>query len=346
MLCGTRKATVVGTPGPDRLQATRRLDVVAARGGDDRIEGISDDDWVCAGTGDDVVRSDSTQWARLVDLGPGDDRLQLLEATDVLGGTGDDRIVVREGSGSLSGGPGDDYLHARSGEVSFGYPDDAPCLTYVRARRGVHVDLTTQRSRREGADSVIGFRCVLGSQHDDVVRGTDSQDYVELRSGADVVHAGSADDSVDGGNGDDRLYLGDGNDYAMGWSGRDRLYGEAGADTLEGWTESDYLQGGSGNDQVYGAVFCAFGGNSYETDGKLDGAPDELFGGDGSDYLVGDQGNDRIDGGADFDWAQPGHRDGRIDWVEDVEAGVDGCLENVEFGEPLDPSRVRDVRPW
>ena len=93
------------------------------------------------------------------------------------------------------------------------------------------------------------------------------------------------------------------------------------------------------------AIFCAIGGNSYDTGGKLDGAPDELFGGDGHDYLAGDRGNDRLDGGGPT-YRQLVVNDRRIDWVENVEHHVDGCLENVSMSGPLDPSEVRDVHPW
>ena len=346
-MCRSLKATVVGTPGADRLRGKRGRDVFAGLGGNDVIERVGKDDWVCAGPGDDEVSVPTpVRYLGFVDLGPGDDRARLAEATNVRGGSGDDRIVVEQGVGNVDGGPGDDRLRAVSDTMPYGYPENTPCLSYRQARRPVHVDLAAGRVRGQGRDTVVGFRCVYGSRYGDVLVGSVTRDGLYPAGGSDLVHAGAGNDSVMTGNGDDRIYLGDGIDYANGEGGRDRLYGEEGPDVLEGWTQSDYLEGGAGNDQVYGAIFCAIGGNSYDTAGTLDGAPDELFGGDGDDYLVGDRGNDRIDGGAGYDWAQPGHHDGRIDWVEDVESYVNGCLENVQMDQPLDPSQAQDVQPW
>ena len=109
----------------------------------------------------------------------------------------------------------------------------------------------------------------------------------------------------------------------LGW---DRLYGEDGNDNLEGWSNGDYLDGGAGNDEIYAALLCSIGGNSYDTAGLMDSDPNELFGGPGDDYLVGDKGNDRLDGGEGYDVGQGGYRDGRIDWIESVDRIIDGCL--------------------
>ena len=309
----------------------RGRDVIAALGGDDLIENVGAEDRVCAGSGNDVVRTrDHWQIWPLIDLGPGDDRIRMIDAAEVRGGPGDDRIVAEAGVGNLNGGPGDDFLRAVSRAMPYGYPQNTPCLNYKPARRGVHVDLERQKALGEGRDTVVGFRCVTGSRFGDVLAGTGARDGLQgdppgrfgpgtmggsatHAGGGDVIDARGGPDAVAGGPGDDRIYLGPGEDYANGDDGRDRIYGEDGADSLEGWSDSDYIEGGGGNDQIYGALYCAIGGNSYDTAGLWDGAPDELFGGLGDDYIVGDRGNDRIDGGPGHDWAQPGFRDGRID---------------------------------
>ena len=126
------------------------------------------------------------------------------------------------------------------------------------------------------------------------------------------------------------MYLGAGDDFGQGEDGWDRIYGEDGNDNLEGWSDGDYLDGGAGNDDIYAAIFCAIGGNSYDTAGLWDAAPNELFGGSGDDYLVGDKGNDRVDGGTGYDVGHGGYRDGRIDWIESLEGPIDGCLAGTE----------------
>ncbi|KQW53608.1 hypothetical protein ASC77_04890 [Nocardioides sp. Root1257] len=339
VLCGNRRATLIGTSGADHLHGTRGRDVIASLGGDDVIDRLGPRDRVCAGPGDDRVDATRATWSTdEIDLGPGDDQVRMIEAVDTLGGPGADRIVVVRGSGSFSGGPGKDFLRAVSARQPHGYPENAPCLTYRHARRPVHVDLEAGRARGQGQDTVIGFHCVHGSRYGDVIVGTDTRDGITSGGGDDLVRTGPGPDAVATGGGDDRVYLGPGFDYANGEWGDDRLYGGDGPDVLEGWSQSDYVEGGPGNDQVYGAIFCAIGGNSYDTAGLMDGAPDELFGGPGDDWLVGDKGNDRIDGDSGYDQAQPGYHDGRIDWVEGVERLVEGCLTSAFMDKPFDPT--------
>ena len=70
--CAGRRATIVGTPGRDRLRGTQRADVIVALGGNDRVRAGAGRDIVCGGAGDDRLFG-----------GPGRDRL--------LGGPGLDR---------------------------------------------------------------------------------------------------------------------------------------------------------------------------------------------------------------------------------------------------------------
>jgi Ca2+-binding RTX toxin-like protein len=325
-VCHGAKATLVGTAGPDRFTATRRRDVIVTLGGDDVVDGLASDDAVCTGSGADMVRSGSRRSPGLVDLGPGDDRVRLRNGSEIHAGPGDDRVVVDGGAAWIFGGPGDDLLRSRSAIAPFGYTDNAPCLHYGHLTRGVRVDLAAGTAEGEGHDRVFGFHCVHGTRFGDVIVGSEEQDGIETGPGYDVVYAGGGVDNVAGGPQADRLYLGAGDDFGTGEGGWDRVYGQDGNDALEGWSEGDYLDGGAGNDQLYAALFCAIGGNSYDTAGLMDDAGNELFGGPGNDYLVGDRGNDRLDGGPGYDWVQPGFRDGRVDWIENTEQLVAGCL--------------------
>jgi Ca2+-binding RTX toxin-like protein len=336
--CLNRQATMTGTAGNDRFTGTPGRDVIAARGGDDVVVDISEKDLVCAGGGDDIVRSSLPGYSYGVALGAGDDRLRFLEAADIRGGPGDDRIVVDRGSGMLSGGPGEDYLRSMTTKQPYGYPENAPCADFASGR-AVRVDLAAGRASGQGQDKLVNFRCAHGSGFDDVIIGTAKRDGVTAGWGFDLLLMGAGNDYADGGPEADRIYLGPGRDYGNGMSGWDRLYGGAGSDSLEGWTHGDYLNGGTGNDQLYAALFCAIGGNSYDTAGLMDDSGNELFGGPGSDYLVGDRGNDRLDGGSGYDQGQGGYRDGHIDWMDSLERTIDGCLPYVELGKAFLPRR-------
>lgn len=327
--CFGRPATILGSPDDDRITGTRKRDVVVALAGNDVVTLLGAEDRACLGVGDDIVRITHDGFPNVfdIDLGAGDDLLRAVEADSVFGGTGDDRIVVQRDPATVSGGPGADYLRSLSTKVER-FPENGPCLNFRTATRPVRVNLHQQWARGEGRDRVINFQCVTGSPYADVLIGSDELDGIWAGAGLDVVRAGAGNDSVDGGPQADRIFLGPGSDYANGSSGWDRLYGEDGDDNLEGWSEGDYLEGGAGNDELYAALFCAIGGNSYDTAGLLDGHPNELFGGPGDDYLVGDKGNDRLDGGEGYDVGQGGYRDGRLDWIEGVERTIDGCLRN------------------
>lgn len=328
--CFHRKVTIEGTPGDDHVVGTPKDDVILTLGGDDVVEGLGGLDKVCTGGGNDLVRwahGDSVQ----ADLGAGNDQIRA-PAWIVDGGPGRDRLVFTgRGMAEINGGPGDDYLRT----LHSGVGADPPCVNYHLSPRPVRVSLTRGVEHGEGRDQLVNFHCVTGSHHDDVIWGTPRADHVKSLAGDDVVHTGGGNDGVDAGLGADRVYLGPGRDYGLGGNGWDRVYGGAGADDLEGWFGGDYLEGDAGNDQIYAALYCSHGGSSYDTDGLMDAAGNELFGGTGSDYLVGDKGNDRLDGGPGNDWGMGGYHDGRADWIAATEHLVDSCLRNVTPGKPF-----------
>ncbi len=95
-LCLGRPATIVGTPGDDRIEGTPRQDVIVAREGRDVIFGRGGNDIICGGPGADVIKG-----------GEGKDQLE--------GGGGNDRIVGGIGKDTIVGGPGKDRIFAGGG---------------------------------------------------------------------------------------------------------------------------------------------------------------------------------------------------------------------------------------
>ncbi|HEX6653428.1 MAG TPA: beta-propeller fold lactonase family protein [Thermoleophilaceae bacterium] len=55
VMCGGRRATIVGTKHADRLRGTRGRDVIAALGGNDRVSALGRADVVCGGRGRDTL---------------------------------------------------------------------------------------------------------------------------------------------------------------------------------------------------------------------------------------------------------------------------------------------------
>ncbi len=72
--CFGKKATIVGTPGNDRIPGTSRADVIVGLGGNDRINGLGGNDLICGGDGNDTL----------------------------IGGTGTDRISGGAGADTVS----------------------------------------------------------------------------------------------------------------------------------------------------------------------------------------------------------------------------------------------------
>lgn len=136
---------------------------------------------------------------------------------DVSLGDGDDTIAAFDpGIGTVSGGPGDDELHAHTARTVLG---DA------------------------GDDMVMGPAALYGGDGTDHLMGDD---------GNQRMWGGRGDDMIEGFGGDDAVYAGSGDDHAMGGDGRDILLGGPGDDMLHGEEGDDLVCGGSGKDVADG----------------------------------------------------------------------------------------------
>ncbi|MFE5208719.1 calcium-binding protein [Streptomyces sp. NPDC056600] len=143
--------------------------------------------------------------------GPRPDRI------DVFLGDGDDTIAAFDPAvGTVSGGPGDDELHAHTARTARG---DA------------------------GDDMVMGSGALYGGDGMDDLMG----DHADQR-----LSGGRGDDMIQGYGGDDVVHAGQGDDHAMGGDGRDVVLGGPGDDTLDGEGDDDLVLGGSGKDVLTG----------------------------------------------------------------------------------------------
>lgn len=133
----------------------------------------------------------------------------------------------------------------------------------------VSAALTASPARSVPPATCIGQPAtIVGTDGDDVLKGT---------TGPDVVSLGDGNDRFNDKGGDDIVCGGPGADYLWGSDGDDRLYGEAGADTIYGVLGDDLLDGGLDNDELWD-----------------DSVPFPLRGGDGADDLLGGDGNDQL----------------------------------------------------
>jgi acid phosphatase type 7 len=114
--CLGRRATLVGTPGADRLRGTPRSDVIAAFDGRDVIVGRGGNDRICGGPGVDTISG-----------GEGADR--------IAGGQGNDTLDGESGNDRIRGGGGEDVCFQGSGNgVS------ASCVPVIAAAGDIACD--------------------------------------------------------------------------------------------------------------------------------------------------------------------------------------------------------------
>jgi Ca2+-binding RTX toxin-like protein len=352
--CFGRKATQTGTNGKDRLEGTRKRDVIVGRGGDDLLVGFQGNDLLCGNGGDDTIAG----------VG-GNDLLN--------GGAGFDVLLGMKGNDRAVGGPGRDLM-------SFFY-----------ANSGMRANLGTGRASGEGSDRLKGIENLEGGRHRDrligskktnLLNGARGSDRLIGKAGDDVLLPRAGRDKLLGGddqdlatyffskgvNGDlgtgvvkgegrdrltgvealegsnkagDRLTGNGGDNVLLGEGGSDSLFGMGGGDFVDGGrghdprvvggNGNDFMAGGAGNDKL-GAV------SDEETEEGDDflraaGGDDRLFGGVGGDLLEGGPGNDFFDGGVDFDFVTFKFATGDVE--ADLAGGATGWGTDTFEADPL-----------
>ena len=103
-------------------------------------------------------------------------------------------------------------------------------------------------------DTLVGIENLVGSDHDDTLRGNREVNIIDGGNGDDMLYGGGGGDTLTGGAGDDTLYGGGHDDTLTGGTGEDTLYGHKGDDTLEGGIGADTLEGGTGADTLQGGA--------------------------------------------------------------------------------------------
>jgi Ca2+-binding RTX toxin-like protein len=242
--CNGVRATIVGTRHADVIRGTRHRDVIVAGKGNDVVKGRGGNDLICGG--------------------PGADRLLGGGGRDHLLGQGDfishGEAEACDHGDTLDGGHGDDVL-APGRDPQAGY--SSGCLQRDAVQflqggdHGVRVNLVKGKATGQGHDRIVaGYGInVVGSDHDDVLLGTDFSEKFTPRKGNDVVRArGGNDNALEGSkksNGNDVYDMGDGADFLYTSHGHDTALGGAGDDQLILQNPVKMLvDGGDGDDQI------------------------------------------------------------------------------------------------
>ncbi len=233
-----------GDAGANWLTGFAGNDVLFGREGDDWLRGNEGDDVLEGGTGTNILMGGDGRDAAsyffagsgvTVNLetvggqntgGAGVDALSGIE--DIIGsfhndwltgddganrltsGAGNDILVGGAGSDELDAGIGDDVLIGGSGNDQLDGGDGIDWAYYnTGTASGVEVDLTKGwQGTGLGTDLIKNVENLLGSIHDDDLRGDDGANEIHGSGGDDTIFGDGGDDVLRGGTGNDMIYAG------------------------------------------------------------------------------------------------------------------------------------------
>jgi Ca2+-binding RTX toxin-like protein len=187
--CDGRRATIVGTEGPDVIDGTPGRDVIVGLGGDDQISGRGQNDIICAGDGNDLV----------------------------FGNGGNDTLVGGAGNDFLDGGAGDDAMDAGG--------DRFDAIAFFDETGPVTASLATGTASGDGNDTFSGAEQLFGGDFADTFTGDGGDNGLFGNGGNDTLSGGAGNDNLNGGAGNDSLFGEAGNDFLDGADGVDFLDG-------------------------------------------------------------------------------------------------------------------------
>ncbi|MBS7452932.1 calcium-binding protein [Microvirga sp. 3-52] len=235
-------------------------------------------------------------------------------ANDILSGSGildgragDDGMRGSGGADTLLGGTGNDWLDGGVGADVIDGGEGWDVGSYMSAKGGVTVDMTTNLNAGAAAgDAVFNIEVLQGSNHNDRLTGIDNGHGVQL-------YGEGGNDGLTGKGGGDYLFGGAGNDWLDGGAGGDNIDGGEGWDVLSYQSAASGVavdlatnqNGGAAAGDAISNIEVVQGSNFADSLVGVDrggGHGVELHGEGGHDNMRGAAGGDRLYGGAGNDW--------------------------------------------
>ena len=331
---GAGSDTLAGRSGNDMLSGDAGQDIISGGDGNDILSGGSGADTVRGGLGDDLLIGgeggadvyygdngfDTISYAMvstalLVDLrlasnqvtGAGPDAETLKTIENVIGGSGDDKLIGNGGNNWFSYSGGTDIFNGLAGQ-------DTAVFSYFDAAVSVDLTAADEARTRDGVDLSSGkWRTIAQLTNIENVIGSDHDDRLTGDTGRNRLFGGGGNDTFDGGRGNDAMFGGEGDDRFVGrpGDGADLYDGGAGTDMLDYSSlaagVSASLVDGDGNDAVMDIEWL-IGSNFNDTLSGNAGA-NILQGGGGNDVLLAGEGDDVLiyDGGVDEMYGEVGN---------------------------------------
>lgn len=202
------------TPAPLTISGGNGHDTIYGGSGHDQLQGGAGEDWIYGFNGYDYLRGDD-----------GNDHLYGGSGYDnLLGGTGNDSLFGQSDGDTLNGGSGSDYLVGGTGSDTVDYSTRTANLVITLDNRYA----APNDGEAGELDTVLDdIESVLGGSGNDLIVGSDFQNFLNGGAGNDTIRGGGGFDLLFGGFGDDVLELGDSSwDYADGGAGNDHVIGD------------------------------------------------------------------------------------------------------------------------
>jgi Ca2+-binding RTX toxin-like protein len=218
------------------------------------------------GAGDDTLYVGAS--ARVVDCGPGSDRVVLSSYADE---------TIRDGGSRTQ------FVDCERMGVGLDFAQAPTLLGALQHWRDVGVPIDEETITKALAYEQLA-NCNLHRRH---CRPGKRPQRILGTKRADVIHGGGGDDFLEGAGGSDRLFGDAGDDSLFGRSGNDMLAGGDGDDELEGGRGDDVLRGGHGRDQLNGGFGRdhIYGGPGADTIRAVGGGADVVDCGPGIDRV-------------------------------------------------------------
>lgn len=311
---------LVGMNGNDRLFGGGGRDILFGGNGNDILEGGERDDTLVAGSGLDTLRGEAGDDTLTkagtgkmspfaTDRGPtfayggeGNDSLfGFLGASELHGGTGQDRLAIDQAYGGvLYGGEGDDTLdaYALGTDPLTDAPITGALATSLFGGAGDDSLYLGGRGALQGGtgeDDLTGWGTLWGGDGNDAIDAQRPSSEGDIDWGFALVYGGTGNDTIAAFGGAAEMHGGDGFDRIAGGDEDDTIYGGVMNDYLRGGAGSDLLYGGDADDQMI-ATDSTEGGNLITP-----GRHDTLYGGAGGDFLSGERAGHTYYGGTGGD---------------------------------------------
>lgn len=292
--------TLEGFDGDDTMHGNDGNDTLLGGAGNDTMLGHYGNDTLYGGTGSDTINGGHGNDTLVGNASP-----ETLTADILNGGSGDDTFYA-ERSDTILGDTGHDVLY-QVNDYAWTIDLGATSIEYIRSGfNGDTIDAATQTSAVE-VYSGGGNDVITGSDYDDFLFSGVGDDIVNAGAGNDVILGDAGADSLSGGIGNDSVYIDAMDTLFDGGFGRDALYigGDTGLTVDMAATSFEWLRGSTvGGDTVDASDHNLFvnvyasGGDDMVTGSNFS---DYLWGEDGDDTLVGNAGDDVLVGGLGAD---------------------------------------------